>query len=303
MLSCVHLGTGECWPRMSYLGAQPITIRQSKCTPEIMEGFRLLKASQRTDMHQPGDRGWEGPSQQTVIQVTRSRPSWSVFCSFLLKFSQRPCCSGLWKKINDYYEKQNIPLYKSFPEGSGCLQYLEDGQGSVNSSTAWRSVQVYNPWSVHRASVPNSSPRGAVPGELLGDSTREDDCSSTVTSTWESLCFNQLCNLTWGKCCGPSAWRNQLSQRGNHHPRLPSSLIFSLVVLTHLYQQDPPRSKKQKFSSHQLKPKTNLLTQWKEALIQEKKTLNQRKKYKLNLLHHSVRVGWALPRRGLLIWA
>lgn len=35
-------------------------------------------------------------------------------------------------------------LDKRFPEGLRCLQHLEKGQGGVNSSTAWRSDQVYN---------------------------------------------------------------------------------------------------------------------------------------------------------------
>lgn len=272
-------------------------------------GFGLLKASPKTKTHQAQERGWEGFSQEGRADNDSSDEKKQAHLGcLLLKFSQRPCCSELWKGTNDYYEKQNSLLYKSYPEELGCLQHLDNSQAGVNSSTAWRNDQVYNLWSIHRASMPRykiAPQEQRCLGSSGGSNQRKKIAHLQSPPLGRPLLRPAVPpqgRLTWGKHLGSSAWSSQLSQ-SQPLPPPPSSLISNSTVLIHLYWQDPPRSKKQKHNSHQLKPKMSSLTQWKEQLTQEKMLLNQRKECKFKLLHDSVSVGQAFIRRELLLWA
>ena len=178
-------------------------------------------------------RAWGGLSQwaraDNASSDKKKQAHLGVSRSFLLKFPQRPCCSGLWKGTNDFFEKQNI-FYKSFPEGLGCLQHLENSQVGVNSSTAWRSDQVYNVWAGSRASVPNISPRVALAGEipLRGDFIRRGrwlliDNHVHLGESQLPTAVQAQEDLSWGKD-GVFSLEHQWSQRGGS---CPSSLLGS----------------------------------------------------------------------------
>lgn len=245
-----------------------------------------------------------------MIQVTGgNRPFWGGPCSFLLKFSQRPCCSGLCKRTNDYYEKQNILLYKSFPEGLECLWHLETSQASVNSSTAWRSDQVYNLWSIRWASMPDSSPRVALPGKLFGGVYKGQMIPRLQSPLWGRIPALTSCatsgNLpqkdVWGLHLGV-----QLTQEVTAiHPAL-SSLIsgsrsWCLLIWVDKTLIAARNRNTAPISIGQIQ--IYWLNERKE-LTREKKTLNQTREYKPKLLPHGVSAQWAfLWRRRLLFWA
>lgn len=226
-----------------------------------------------------------------------------VACSFLLKFPQRPCCSGLWKGTSDFFEKQNI-FHKSFPEGLGCLQHLENSQVGVNSSTAWRSDQVYNLWAGSRASMPNISPRVALAGEipLRGDFIRR--------GRW-LLIHNHvhLCKLRKASAeedMGSSAWGTSKAKEGSCPLFLlaSSSAARCLLICTHFKTLPGPRHRR---TTHVSMGQRQVYPLKEEELNQPRETLSQRGTCKHKLWHHrSGSVGCAFLRRRrmlFLFWA
>ena len=173
------------------------------------------------------------------------------FCSSFPKdHAAQDCESGPMTTL-----RNKTFFYKSFPEGSGCLQHLENGQVEVSSSTAWRSDQVYNLWAESRVSVPNISPRVALVGRdpTSGGFYKEGKMTAhrqsgpfgriSASPSCASSGRPQL-RKTWGLQLGAP-----VKPKGWQLPLFPASLIFSGVVPTHLYWQDPPRTKTQKDDS------------------------------------------------------
>ena len=108
-------------------GGPPCRHNTVQTIPWNHGGIRIVQSFTLTRKSTSHIREWEGLSQwaraDNASSDKKKQAHLGVSHSFLLKFPQRPCCSGLWKGTNDFFEKQNI-FYKSFP-ANGWLLYKQ----------------------------------------------------------------------------------------------------------------------------------------------------------------------------------